>query len=169
MNISITHRREIPKYPTILILKSRTQKPDRWCRSSSRMRVAVSSRMNRFFLSMALTLCTCTAVRMNVQAAPIIYAFSGTGSGNFGSFIFTNASFTITASANTDGAGLAGFGAIALWTNQILSATVSVTGVGGGTFITPLMLENNPTNASSRFGIWPEGHLIPELVGESDV
>lgn len=82
------------------------------------------------------------------QAELITFTFSGTASGSLGSQSFTNAQFTITSTADTDQVALLAPGVLFV-PNSV--ATVTVFGLGTGTFTIPTTTVDNQN--LSRVGI----------------
>jgi hypothetical protein len=78
-------------------------------------------------LAVIISLCGSVAA----QATPIIYTFSGIASGALGAHSFNNASFTITATADTSQITSLGAGIPDV---PDTSAAISISGIGSGTF-----------------------------------
>ena len=78
------------------------------------------------------------------QAAPIIYTISSVGSGSLGSNSFNDASFTITATADTSQISLLSAGVFIV---PDLSATISISGLGTATFTSATNFSNENTEA----------------------
>jgi hypothetical protein len=68
-----------------------------------------------------------------VEAAPITFLFEGTGSGVAGGTPFSQATFVITANANTVNVVQSG----ALFSLDSSAATIAIAGIGTGTFTSP--------------------------------
>ena len=75
------------------------------------------------------------------QAAPITYTEQALASGTLGARVFTNALVTIVFTGDTTNVtGGAGF-----FTNNLGTATISVAGIGTGTFTSSLFVFDNQT------------------------
>jgi hypothetical protein len=86
-------------------------------------------------LATIISLCGYTAA----QATPITYMFSGVGTGGLGANPFTNASFTITSTADTSQITIPG----GFFHVPDLTATIFVSGIGSGTFNIPTINVDN--------------------------
>ena len=75
----------------------------------------------------------------SARAGMITYAFTATGSGTLGANAFTDASFTITSTADTSHVASTGEG----FSVPDLTATVSVSGLGAATFTDPTTTIDN--------------------------
>jgi hypothetical protein len=96
----------------------------------------MKARSQRVTLLVAAVVFVVLGLSRPAAAEPITYLYEGTGSGTIGSSAFSNASFTITALANTDN--------IALWAeggnviqNTHSSANILIAGQGSFTILTP--------------------------------
>jgi hypothetical protein len=90
--------------------------------------------MSRRFLGLVAVLATVFAFDTTANAEPILYRYTGIGSGSLGSSSFESASFTIRASADTDN--------IATWVdadlqNTHLSTSIEIDGLGTVDITTP--------------------------------
>jgi hypothetical protein len=89
-----------------------------------------------------------------VEAAPITFLFEGTASGVAGGTPFSQATFVITANANTVNVVQSG----ALFSLDSSAATIAIAGIGTGTFTSPpgtrvFDFQDNNTLGFSRVGI----------------
>jgi len=97
------------------------------------------------------------------QATPITFSFTGVGSGNLDTTVFTDAAFEVLISADTDDVSYDIYGpdtpAI-----EDLSGTIDISGVGIGTFVNPLYVFDNQKNSAVGFGNLTEYDLIDLFV-----
>ena len=100
---------------------------------------------------------------ITAQATPITFSFTGVGSGNLDTTSFTDAAFEVLISADTDDMYYkeSGFPWIAdLPFIDGLSATIDISGIGTGTFVSPLYVFDNQTFSAVGFGNQTQYDLI---------
>lgn len=94
-----------------------------------------------------------------LEAAPITYTFTGSGTGTIGSTGFTNASFVVTLEGDTSDVGLlAGFGGLSGILG--LPANIDITGVGLLDFTGTAFIAAGGGFDNVDFGALPQGNLI---------
>ena len=94
-----------------------------------------------------------------VQASPINYTFTGTGSGTEGTTSFNNAAFIVSINADTDNIAFQGMlGSIGALN---LSGTIDISGIGIADFTSPLFIYGPSTNFNTLgFGNNLQGNSI---------
>ena len=109
--------------------------------------------MKRIAGLLAVALATYAFV-LPAMAAPILFTFEGTGSGNLGSQPFEGVHFTITVLADTSGNAL-------IYSNVLGTApspaTFAIAGVGSGDFTNPLRVFDNPGPGYPQVGLAEAG------------
>ena len=97
---------------------------------------------NLILRNLLAVLLFCGFSSIAAKAAPVVFSFTGKGSGNLDTTVFTDASFEVIISADTDD----------MYYHQPdipvigdLSGTIEISGIGIGTFISPLYVFNNQT------------------------
>jgi len=97
-------------------------------------------------------------VPSDVQAFPINYSFTGTGSGTVGVAGFNDAAFTVSIDADTnDVAFQSSLGAFGILN---LGGTIDITGVGVAGFTLPLFVFGGNGLNAIGFGNFSQGNLI---------
>ena len=96
--------------------------------------------MKRIFIVSIVSAALC----WTAAASPATYTLSGTGTGSLGTDPFSDASFSITATADTS--GISESLGVFLLSNSI--ATLFVSGVGSATFTVPTMMVDNTAGAA---------------------
>lgn len=115
--------------------------------------------MRHLRVLIAVTMLSYGPLAIPVQAIPITFTFSGTGSGNLDATVFNAATFEVLISADTDDVNTTTFG---LNTPAItgLSGTIILDGVGTGSFTEPLYVFSNRTVQAVGFGNHAQFDLI---------
>jgi len=93
------------------------------------------------------------------QATPITFSFTGAGSGNLDTTVFTDVAFEVLISADTDDVSYDIYGPD-IPIIEDLSGTIDISGVGIGTFVEPLYVFDNQTTNAVGFGNRTEYDLI---------
>jgi hypothetical protein len=114
--------------------------------------------MNKVIVLCSACLLLLAGVPLTVGAAPITYSFSGTGSGFVGATQFINTDFLILLDGDTD--SIAFSNNIAQNFIGIGDGTISLAGIGAGTFTEFLWMFNNKTAEGVGFRGLP---IVPEI------
>ena len=113
-------------------------------------------------LSILLMIALISIAAVNsAQAAPITFLFTGEGSGNLDTTVFTDAAFEVVIPADTDDMWYVEPGIPKI---SDLSGTIDISGLGIGTFVEPPYVFDNQTNSAVGFGNWIESDLIDLFV-----
>jgi hypothetical protein len=99
----------------------------------------------------------CIVAGNPAQATPITFSFTGVGSGNLETTVFTDAAFEVLISADTDDMYISPQGNPCI---DAPSGTIDISGVGIGTFVEPLYVFDNQTTNAVGFGNRTEYDLI---------
>ena len=91
----------------------------------------------------------CIAAVNPGQATPITFSFTGVGSGNLDTTVFTDSLFEVLISADTDDMYISPLGNPRI---DAPSGTIDISGIGIGTFVNPLYVFDNQTTATVGFG-----------------
>jgi hypothetical protein len=103
-------------------------------------------------LAILLIIAVICIVAVNpAQATPITFSFTGVGSGNLDTTVFTDAAFEVLISADTDDVSYDIYGPD-IPIIEDLSGTIDISGIGIGTFVNPLYVFDNQTTATVGFG-----------------
>jgi hypothetical protein len=86
-------------------------------------------------LAVAAVLCA-SACPAQSKAGPIVYIFSGKGTGSVGASSFNNAPFTLSVYSDTSQIAIVGmYGGQGIYSAEASLATFTISGVGSGAFI----------------------------------
>jgi len=107
-------------------------------------------------LFVATTLCTALAA----QAVPITYTFSGSATGTLNNSGFANNALLVSITTDTTNIDLTRFGANIPATNALVNGSISITGVGSGSFTQQLYAFNNRSTQTVGFGTLAANDLI---------
>lgn len=97
---------------------------------------------------------------VTAYAGPITYLFSGLASGTNSQTAFSSAALTITINTDTANIGTSKFGSNTPATTNLVAGSISLTGVGAGTFNDLLYVFNNKINSTVGFGSMSNSDLI---------
>ncbi len=126
---------------------------------------ALSSRSPLFAVAKTLVAACAFAAATAAQAVPITYLFGGSASGNFTAIggqtsTFSNAVLAVTITTDTSNIGSTRFGAGVPATTSLVSGSLSIGGVGAGSFTSLLYVFNNQANQIVGFGNLANNDLL---------
>lgn len=107
-------------------------------------------------LFVASSLCTAVAA----QAVPIVYTFTGTAAGTLGTAAFSANPLVVNIATDTTNINTSRFGAAIPATAALVNASISITGVGSGSFSAPVYVFNNQSTQTVGFGNLSANDLI---------
>ncbi len=110
--------------------------------------------------SRSLAVGTALCAALAAQAVPITYTFSGTAAGTLGSTSFSANALQVTISTDTSNIDGTRFGANIPATANLVSGSISITGVGSGSFTQALYVFNNQSTQTLGFGNLASNDLV---------
>ena len=122
------------------------------------MKFAHLTALARFSRPLFVATALCTALA--AQAVPIAYTFSGTAAGTLNSATFSNSALLVTITTDTTNIDTTRFGAGTSATAALVNGSISITGVGTGSFTQQLYAFNNKSAQVVGFGSLVNSDLI---------
>lgn len=113
----------------------------------------------------SLGVCLALGAAAAAQATPIVYTFTGLASGSYtpiggGLTSFSDRALTVSITTDTSNVDFTRFGASTPATNALVPGSISVAGVGSGSFNAGLYVFNNQGNQTVGFGNTANSDLI---------